>query len=105
MAQHWSQSMAGLPRRPSRLCTNVAALQPPSCASPTSVRIVQFFARDLAAKIAELRPQGCSVNIGLKNIGLLPEQILELKIPMVQGSKEKNEGQEKYKNFLKPYCS
>ncbi len=63
-----------------------------------------FFARDLAAKIEQLRPQGCSVNIGLKSIGLLPEQILELKIPMVQGNKEKNEGQEKYKNFLKSYA-
>ena len=63
-----------------------------------------FFARDLAAEIAELRPQGCSVNIGLKNIGLLPEQILELEIPMVQGSKEKNEEHEKYKAYLKPYA-
>jgi hypothetical protein len=81
------------------------------CCSPTTILCLSdlrpdsvFFARDLAAKIAELRPQGCSVFIGLKSIGLLPEQILELKIPMVQGSKEKNEVQEKYKNFLKPYA-
>lgn len=81
------------------------------CSTPTIVLCLcdlrpdsVFFARDLAAKIAELRPQGCSVNIGLKNIGLLPEQILELKIPMVLGSKEKNKGQEMYKNFLKPYA-
>ncbi len=80
------------------------------CCSPTIILCLSdlrpdsvFFARDLEAKIAELRHRAAA-NIRLKSIGLLPEQILELKVPMVQGSKEKNEGQEKYKNFLKPYA-
>ena len=45
-----------------------------------------FFAQDLATKIEKSRPPESNVDIRVKCIGLLPEQVLELKIPMVRGA-------------------
>lgn len=67
-----------------------------------------FFAADLAAEIARAKPQGCDADIKLKCIGLLPEQISQLnipllKIPMVQKGPKSKDEQERFKRYLKPH--
>lgn len=42
-------------------------------------------------------------NIRVKHIALTPDQVLELKIPMVPGRKVTKEEQKKYRSLLKPY--
>ncbi len=42
-------------------------------------------------------------NVQIKRIGLTPEQVLELEIPMVPVKKGSREDQKKYKSYLKPY--
>ncbi|HSD59000.1 MAG TPA: hypothetical protein VLB04_12550 [Methanotrichaceae archaeon] len=42
-------------------------------------------------------------NVQVKRIGLTPEQVLELEIPMVPAKKGSREDQKKYKSYLKPY--
>ena len=61
-----------------------------------------FFCRDLATRIAESKISGSDTKIKLKHIGLKPDQVLELKIPMVQGRADSKENLEKFKMYLKP---
>lgn len=59
------------------------------------------FCEDMRARIAE--SETCGREIKLKRIGLGPEQVLELKLPMVRpavGSKKERDG---FKKCLKPY--
>jgi len=62
-----------------------------------------FFARDLAARIAGAKPLRSNLDLKLKCIGLLPEQILTLKIPMVQNRPNSEENQERFKRYLKSH--
>ncbi|MGB3920063.1 hypothetical protein [Methanothrix sp.] len=64
-----------------------------------------FFAGELAELIEASRPRGCTARIGVRSIGLLPEQIGELKIPLVQGSsKGQKEEASRYARLMKE-CS
>lgn len=63
-----------------------------------------FFCLDLAIKIAESRPSAGNADIKLKCIGLKPEQILKLKMPMVSGSTGSKEDQNKFKRYLKSHA-
>ena len=63
-----------------------------------------FFAQDLATKIEKSRPLESNVDIRVKCIGLLPEQVLELKIPMVRGSPDSKENKDKFRKYLKSYA-
>lgn len=59
-----------------------------------------FFAQDLAEQIEISQPRCSSARIEVKSIGIVPEQVGELKIPIVQrvrGSKE----EERYRRYLK----
>lgn len=58
------------------------------------------FCEDLEAKIAESWPCG---GIELKRIGLEPEQVLELKLPMVSATAGSKDERERFKRYLKPY--
>lgn len=69
------------------------------CLSDLSVNSF-LFGKDLARMIAEARPS-IEKDIRLKCIGLLPQQVLDLKIPMVQGPKGTKEDRRKYETYLK----
>ncbi len=58
------------------------------------------FREDLEARIAE---SGLSENIKLKRIGLEPEQVLDLKLPMVRATAGSKEERERFKRYLKSY--
>ncbi len=80
------------------------------CDSPTIICCLSdlssssaFFCRDLATKIAESMPSESNADIRLKCIGLGPDQVLDLKIPLVQESIDSKENQERFGRFLKPY--
>jgi hypothetical protein len=60
-----------------------------------------FFAEDLAAEIAGAKPSGNNNDIKLKCFGLLPEQILAMKTPMVQTGANSKKDQERFKLYLK----
>ena len=65
-----------------------------------------FFATDLAADVAKAKLQGCDADIKIKCIGLLPEQISRLtipllKIPMAQKGPNSKDDQERFKKYLK----
>lgn len=60
------------------------------------------FREDLGQMIDEGKSP-IDVNIQVKSIGLTPEQVLELEIPMVPVKKGLREVQKKYKSYLKPY--
>jgi hypothetical protein len=62
-----------------------------------------FFCRELATRIAESAPPGSLADTRLKCIGLKPDQVPELKIPMVQGRADSKENRELFKMYLKPY--
>jgi hypothetical protein len=62
-----------------------------------------FFSRDLATRISESMPPGSDADIRLKCIGLLPDQVLKLKIPMVQGGIDSRENRDLFKMYLKPH--
>ena len=62
-----------------------------------------FFCQDLATKIAKSKPPGSNADIRVKCIGLKPDQVMELKIPLVQGSIDSKENQERFKRYLKPH--
>ena len=76
-----------------------------------------FFAANLAAMIAKAKPQGCGSDIKVKCIGLLPEQISTLKIPLQKNLPQKNlpqkapmhqngsdkDEQERFKKYLKSH--
>lgn len=63
-----------------------------------------FFAQDLAKRIEVSRPRGCNARIEVISIGIVPEQIGELKIPMVQVDKGQKEEEARYGKYLKK-CS
>ncbi len=80
------------------------------CDSPTIILCLSdlssgsaFFCRDLATKIAKSMPPGSNADIRLKCIGLKPDQVMELKIPLVQGIIDSKENQERFKRYLKPH--
>ena len=62
------------------------------------------FCRDLALKIAESKPSRGDLDIRLKRICLLPEQVLELKIPLIHGSRGSKENKDSFKKYLKSYA-
>ena len=59
-----------------------------------------FFAQELAELIESSRPGGSSARIEVKSIGLVPEQVGELKIPMVQGVRGSKDKEERYRRYL-----
>ncbi len=63
-----------------------------------------FFCRDLAIGIAKSRPSGSDADIRLKCIGLKPEQVFELKLPMVHAKIDSKEDQDRFKRYLKPHA-
>ena len=60
-----------------------------------------FFAQELAEQIEGSWPGGSGARIEIKSIGLVPEQIGELKIPMVRGDRGQKEEEERYGRYLK----
>jgi hypothetical protein len=60
-----------------------------------------FFCQDLATMIAKSKPQGSNADIRVKCIALRPDQVIDLKIPLVQGSIDSKEKQERFKRYLK----
>jgi hypothetical protein len=67
-----------------------------------------FFAADLAALITKAKPQGCGSDIRIKCIGLLPEQIslLEIplqKIPLDRKEPDSKDEQERFKKYMKSH--
>ena len=58
-----------------------------------------FFREDLATEIARARP----MDIELKCIGLKPEQVLDLKLPLVNSNINSKENHNRFKRYLKPY--
>ena len=62
-----------------------------------------FFCRDLATRITESTPSGSLADTRLLCIGLKPDQVLELKIPMVQGRADSKENRDLFKMYLKPH--
>jgi hypothetical protein len=61
-----------------------------------------FFTRNLATDIDKAMPFLGSRDIKLRCIGLTPEQILDLKLPLV-GANYSKEDQNQFKRYLKPY--
>ncbi len=80
------------------------------CDSPTVILCLSdlssgsaFFCQDLATTIAKLKPPGCNADIRVKCLGLKPDQVMELKIPLVSGSNDSKENQERFKRYLKAH--
>jgi len=71
------------------------------CLSDLSQRDA-FFANDLKEDIEKFRPKESNLLFRVKNIGLLPEQILELQIPMIRADKTK-ENKDKFKKYLESF--
>jgi hypothetical protein len=61
------------------------------------------FSRDLAAKIARAGPSTGRRDIKLECIGLKPEQVLDLSLPLVKANIDSKEEQNRFKSYLKPY--
>jgi hypothetical protein len=62
-----------------------------------------FFCSDLAREIAESRPSAADYDIRLKCIGLKPQQVMDLKIPLVPGSSGSKKDQNRFKRYLKSH--
>ncbi|MDM7912047.1 MAG: hypothetical protein QUS09_03030, partial [Methanotrichaceae archaeon] len=60
------------------------------------------FCEDLGLMIDESKGS-MDGKVHVKRIGLTPEQVLELEIPMVPAKKSSREDHKKYKSYLKPY--
>jgi hypothetical protein len=80
------------------------------CDSPTTILCLSdlssssaFFFQDLATMIAELKPAESTADIKVKCIGLTPDQVMDLKIPLVQGNIDLKENQERFKGCLRQY--
>ncbi len=71
------------------------------CLSDLS-QIDAFFAQDLEEDIEKFRPKASNLMIKVKSIGLLPEQVLELKIPMIRANKAR-ENKDKFRRYLKSF--
>ena len=63
-----------------------------------------FFARDLAECIEKSRSRAGEAEIKVKSIGLLPEQILEMKIPMIRANSRAKGNNEEFKKYLKLFA-
>lgn len=62
-----------------------------------------FFCEDLAEDIVQARPSlGCK-DIKIKCIGLKPEQVLDLKLPLVTANMNSKEDQSRFRRYLKPH--
>ncbi|MCX6676368.1 MAG: hypothetical protein NTU95_00295 [Methanothrix sp.] len=62
-----------------------------------------FFSSDLASEIAKVEPSMGNRDIKLKCIGLKPEQVLDLKLPLVNAKMNSKEDHNRFKRYLKPY--
>jgi len=62
-----------------------------------------FFSKDLAAKIARTGTSTGNRDIKLDFLGLKPEQVLNLKLPLVNANTNSKEDQNRFKSYLKPY--
>jgi len=62
-----------------------------------------FFSSDLATKIAMARPSTGNMDLKLKCIGLKPEQVIDLLLPLVNANINSKEDQNRFKRYLKPY--
>ncbi len=71
------------------------------CLSDLSQRDA-FFADDLKEDIEKFRPKESNLMFTVKNIGILPEQIRELQIPMIRSNKAK-ENKDKFKKYLEAF--
>ena len=81
------------------------------CSSPTTILCLSdlsqenaFFAQDLEEDIEKSRLRANGVKIRVKSIGLSPEQILELKIPMIRANSKTKENKEYFKKYLKSFA-
>jgi hypothetical protein len=63
-----------------------------------------FFCSDLAEKIANFESSIGRREIKLELIGLRPQQVLDLKLPLVKANINSKEDQKRFKQYLKP-CS
>ena len=80
------------------------------CSHPTIILCLSdlspsgaFFSSDLATKIAGAKPSTGSRDIELKCLGLKPEQVLDMKLPLVNANINSKEDQNRFKGYLKPY--
>ena len=62
-----------------------------------------FFCSDLATKIAGAKPSTGSRDIKLNCLGLKPEQVLDMKLPLVNANIYSKEDQNRFKSYLKPH--
>lgn len=62
-----------------------------------------FFFSDLAAEINRSGRSQEYPEISLKNVGLMPQQVLDLKLPLVSAGNSPKEEQSRFKSLLKPY--
>lgn len=61
-----------------------------------------LFSRDLATKIAALMPSSRK-DIRLRSIAITPEQVLDLKLPLIDANIRSKEEQKLFDGYLKPY--
>ncbi|MDD1759933.1 MAG: hypothetical protein LUQ44_04945 [Methanothrix sp.] len=80
------------------------------CARPTKILCLSdlspagaFFGSDLAAQIDTLGGKQVHPEIKVVDIGLRPQQVVDLKLPMVTASLSQREEQSRFKSLLKPY--
>ena len=62
-----------------------------------------FFCSDLQEAIREARSTAGCADVRIECIGLKPDQIRELSLPMINTGKATKEKQSRYKRYLKPY--
>jgi len=90
------------------LCMRSSSPTQVLCLSDLSVKSA-FFARDLREAIRMLGPEGCGSPVEVRSLGLLPEQVLELGVPMIRAgeggrqSKDSKDGRDAFKRYLQPF--
>ena len=62
-----------------------------------------FFSSDLQETILQARPAVGCPEIRIENIGLKPDQVKELSLPMINADKASKEDQNRYRKYLKSY--
>jgi hypothetical protein len=62
-----------------------------------------FFSSDLQEAILQSRPAAGCPEIRIESIGLKPDQVKELSLPMVNAGKSSKEDQSRYRRYLKSY--
>jgi hypothetical protein len=80
------------------------------CRLPTTILCLSdlspsgaFFCSDLATEIAKAGPLTGSPDIKLEIIGLKPEQVLDLRLPLVNANINSKEDHKRFRRYLKPY--